>query len=126
MSKGSKYLLVSLPASISPSKDHEEAFSQLRATVTSDYGTVNPFSIPTFKIGTLDALVQQADDLAKLHTVCEGVVNKVGDSLRSLLEGDEEKVAQQKTINDSEFGFSSIFLSSRDANGSPQNPWINI
>jgi len=28
------------------------------------------------------------------------VVNKVGDSLRSILDGDEDKIAQQKTIND--------------------------
>jgi V-type H+-transporting ATPase subunit C len=103
MSKGTKYLLVSLPTSISPSNDHDEALAALRAAVTTDSGTTYPFAIPTFKIGTLDALVQQADDLAKLDTACEGVVNKVGDSLRSILDGDEDKIAQQKTINDSMF-----------------------
>ena len=103
MSKGTKYLLVSLPTSISPSNDHDEALTALRAAVTTDYGTTYPFAIPTFKIGTLDALVQQADDLTKLDTACEGVVNKVGDSLRSILDGDEDKIAQQKTINDSMF-----------------------
>ena len=103
MSKGTKYLLVSLPTSISPSNDHDEALTALRAAVTTDSGTTYPFAIPTFKIGTLDALVQQADDLAKLDTACEGVVNKVGDSLRSILDGDEDKIAQQKTINDSMF-----------------------
>ncbi|KAF2460973.1 vacuolar ATP synthase-like protein subunit C 1 [Lineolata rhizophorae] len=100
MSKPSAYLLVSLPTSISPSNDKDEALAALRATVTEDYGTTYPFSIPEFKIGTLDALVQQADDLSKLNAVCEGVVNKVGDSLRVLLEGDEDKISQQKTIND--------------------------
>jgi len=45
-------------------------------------------------------LVQQADDLAKLESACQGVVAKVGDSLRLLLEGDEGKIAQQKTVND--------------------------
>ena len=103
MSKGTKYLLVSLPTSISPSNDHDEALTALRAAVTTDYGTTYPFAIPTFKIGTLDALVQQADDLAKLDTACEGVVNKVEDSLRNILDGDEDKIAQQKTINDSMF-----------------------
>ncbi|KAF2813494.1 vacuolar ATP synthase subunit C [Mytilinidion resinicola] len=99
MSKGTKYLLVSLPTSITPSSDHDEALTALRAAVT-DYGTTYPFAIPTFKIGTLDALVQQADDLAKLDTACEGVVNKIGDSLRTILDGDEGKIEQQKTIND--------------------------
>ncbi|KAI9682586.1 MAG: Vacuolar ATP synthase subunit C [Bathelium mastoideum] len=100
MSKNQTYFLVSLPTSISPSNHKEEAFETLQAAVSSDYGTISSFSIPGFKIGTLDALVQQADDLSKLDTACEGVVNKVGDSLRGLLEGDEEKIAQQKTIND--------------------------
>lgn len=102
MSKPSKYLLVSLPTSISPSGDKDEALTAIANAISSvDAGTVYPFSIPAFKIGTLDALVQQADDLAKLDNVCEGVVSRVGDSLRSILEGDEEKIAQQKTINDS-------------------------
>ncbi|KAF2189821.1 vacuolar ATP synthase subunit C [Zopfia rhizophila CBS 207.26] len=100
MSKGTKYLLVSLPTSISPSNHPEEALTALRSTITNDNGTTYPFTVPTFKIGTLDALVQQADDLAKLDSACEGVVNKVGDSLKNILDGDEDKVQQQKTIND--------------------------
>lgn len=95
-----KYAVVSLPTSISPSNDNDDAFKALQSTV-GDSGTVQPFKIPEFKIGTLDALVQQADDLAKLESACEGVVAKIGDSLRSLLEGDEGKIAQQKTVNDS-------------------------
>lgn len=95
-----KYILVSLPTSISPSNDKEEALTALRSTVGAENGEVQPFKIPEFKIGTLDALVQQADDLAKLESSCEAVVAKVGDSLRSLLEGDEDKIAQQKTVND--------------------------
>jgi V-type H+-transporting ATPase subunit C len=100
MSGPTKYILVSLPSSISPSNNKEEALTALRSTIGAD-GSVQLFKIPEFKIGTLDALVQQADDLAKLESSCEAVVAKVGDSLRSLLEGDEEKIAQQKTVNDS-------------------------
>ncbi|KAK2626980.1 hypothetical protein QTJ16_004155 [Diplocarpon rosae] len=95
------YMLVSLPTNISPSGDKEEAFNALKSTVSSgDNVAVVPFKIPEFKIGTLDALVQQADELAKLESLCEAVVAKVGDSLRNLLEGDDEKIAQQKTVND--------------------------
>lgn len=100
MSGPTKYMLVSLPTSITPSSDKEEALGALRSTVASENITVLPFKIPEFKIGTLDALVQQADDLAKLEGNCEAVVAKVGDTLRSLLEGDEDKIAQQKTVND--------------------------
>ena len=100
MSKQS-FFLVSLPTSISPSNDHDEALTALRSAVSTDYGTTYPFAIPSFKIGTLDALVQQADDLSKLDQACEGVVSKVADSLRSILEGDEEKIAEQKNVSDS-------------------------
>ena len=95
------YFLVSLPNSISPSGDQDEALTALRAAVTAENGTTYPFPIPEFKIGTLDALVQQADDLAKLETGCKGVVDKLSDSLRGLLEGDEEKLQEQKVVNDS-------------------------
>jgi V-type H+-transporting ATPase subunit C len=91
---------VSLPTSITPSGHKDEALQAVQSTVGNE-GNIVPFNIPAFKIGTLDALVQQADDLAKLSAACEGVVGKVGDSLRSILEGDEGKVADQKTINDS-------------------------
>lgn len=100
MPEPTKYMLVSLPTSISPTNDKEEALNAIRSNI-SDNGMVQPFKIPGFKIGTLDALVQQADDLAKLESSCGAVVAKVGDSLRSLLEGDEEKIAQQKTVQDS-------------------------
>ena len=102
MSKPIKFLLVSLPTSISPANDHDEALTALRSAVTTDNGSVFPFQIPEFKIGTLDALVQQADELAKLDPGCEAVVAKVGDSLRVILEGDEDKIAQQKNVNDSQ------------------------
>lgn len=102
MSKNIKYFLVSLPTSISPSNDHDEALTALRSAVTTDYASVFPFEIPGFKIGSLDALVHQADDLAKLGASCEGVVGKVGDSLRAILEGNEEKIGQNKTVNDSQ------------------------
>ena len=101
MSKSSTYLLVSLPTSISPANNHDEALTTLRSAVTTDNGTVFPFNIPEFKVGTLDALVRQADEIAKLEEACKGVVSKVGDALRTILEGDENKIAQQKTVNDS-------------------------
>lgn len=101
MSGGGKHLLVALPTYISLSNDHDEALTALRSAVTTDYGTTYPFPIPTFKIGSLDALVQQADDLAKLAADSEAVVGRVGESLTNLLEGDTEKIEQQKNVNDS-------------------------
>ena len=43
----------------------------------------------------------RSDDLGKLESACEGVVAKVGDTLRTILDGDETKIGPQKTVNDS-------------------------
>ncbi|KAH1324717.1 hypothetical protein KXX58_000582 [Aspergillus fumigatus] len=100
MSKSNKYLLVSLPTSITPSHHRDDALDAVSATVSPDNGSVAPFPIPEFKIGTLDALVQQADELAKLEASCQGVVAKVGDALKGVLEGDETQIDKMKTVND--------------------------
>lgn len=95
------YILLSLPLRTFDTGDKDEAIQALGATVTSDNGTVMPYPIPAFKIGTLDALVQQADELAKLHTGCEGVVQRVAEALKNILDGDEDKISQNKMVNDS-------------------------
>ncbi|CRK40996.1 hypothetical protein BN1708_008401, partial [Verticillium longisporum] len=95
-----KYLLVSLPQGIFDSSSKNGALSELSAKISPDNGSTQPFAIPDFKIGTLDALVQQADDLTKLEAACETVVAKVADSLRTILDGDDDKISQQKMVND--------------------------
>jgi len=91
-----EYILLSLPLRIF----EDDPISSLTATVGRDNGEVLPFAIPSFKIGTLDALVQHADDLTKLNALCESVVSKVADSLKAILDGDEHKAAQHKMVND--------------------------
>ncbi|KAF5025271.1 hypothetical protein F66182_2656 [Fusarium sp. NRRL 66182] len=94
-----KYSLISLPLGVFDSSDRDDAISSLRSTI-SDSGSVLLFNIPDFKIGTLDALVQQADELTKLETSCQAVVAKVAESLKNVLEGDEDRIAQYKMVND--------------------------
>ena len=103
MSKSNKYLLLSVPSSITPSGHKDDAIQALQKAVNESYGTVLPLPIPEFKIGTLDALIQQSEELAKLEGMCESVVSKVGDTLKNILNGDEEKIAQHKSVNDSAF-----------------------
>lgn len=103
MSKPNKYLLLSLPNSIVPSHHRDDALEAVSTTVSPDNGSVASFPIPEFKIGTLDALVQQADELSKLEASCQGVVAKVGDALKNILEGDETQIDQMKVVNDSTF-----------------------
>lgn len=95
-----KYIIVSLPQGIFDSSSRDDALSALSAVVSPENGSTQPLVIPDFKIGTLDALVQQADDLAKLEAACGAVVSKVADSLRTILGGDEDKIVQQKMVND--------------------------
>lgn len=101
MAQPARWLIVSLPTSVSSSNDREEAFGALQACISQGSGSVVPFQIPEFKIGTLDNLVNQAEELSKLENTCQAVTQKVADTLRTILEGDEEKIAQQKTVNDS-------------------------
>ena len=105
MSKPSKYLLISLPTSITPSGSKDDALNAITATVTPENGTVNSFPIPEFKIGTLDALVQQTEELAKLEATCQAAVAKIGDALGNVLEGDEHKIETMKSVNDSVYPF---------------------
>jgi len=97
-----RYILVSLPRRIFDSNSEEDALSSVRSVVSSDSGTVLPFQIPEFKIGSLDGLISQAEDLAKLGGGCEGVISRVSDALRGALDGDDDKIAQNKLVNDSE------------------------
>lgn len=102
MAGQTRYVLLSLPLGVfDSSSDKEEAIEALRATVSADSGHVLPFRVPDFKIGTLDALVQQAEDLAKLEATCQSVVAKVADSLRSVLGSHPDRTAQYKMVNDS-------------------------
>ena len=101
MSKPTKYLLVSLPTSLPPTHHRDDALDAVSATVGADNGSVAPFPIPEFKIGTLDALVQQADELAKLEAGCQAVVTKVSDALRNILDSDAGQIERAKVVNDS-------------------------
>lgn len=102
MSKQARYILLSLPNSISPSHHRDDALEAIRSIV-ADNGNTFPFTVPEFKIGTLDALVQQADELGKVEALCENVVSKVGDVLSSVLEGDEAQISRMKMVNESAF-----------------------
>ena len=100
MSKNTKYLFVSVPTSVARSGHKDDAIQSIQQALTGN-GTTTSFPIPTFKVGTLDALIQQSEELAKLQALCQSVVAKVGDSLKNIIGGDEEKISQHKSVNDS-------------------------
>ncbi|KAK5322227.1 Vacuolar ATP synthase subunit C [Exophiala xenobiotica] len=100
MPDNTKYLFVALPSSITPSGHKDDAIGAIQRAVKSENGLASQFSIPDFKVGTLDALIQQSDDLGRIEGLCKGVVSKVGDTLRNVLEGDEGKIVMHKNVND--------------------------
>lgn len=96
-----KYLFVALPSSVSPSGHKDDVIGLIQRSVKSDNGLVSQLNIPDFKVGTLDALIQQSEELGKIEGLCKNVVSKVGDTLRNVLDGDEEQMVRHKTVNDS-------------------------
>lgn len=96
-----KYLFVALPSSISPSGHKDDVVSSIQRAVKSDNGSVTQMNIPDFKVGTLDALIQQSEELGKIEGLCKNVVSKVGDALKMVFDGDEEQIARHKSVNDS-------------------------
>jgi len=49
-------------------------------------GEVIPFSIPEFKVGTLDSLIVLSDELQKTDALIEAIVVKIADSLKGLID----------------------------------------
>ena len=96
-----KYLIVSVPTSVTPSGHKDDVLGALQKAVNTSYGEVKSFNTPEFKVGTLDALIQQSEDLGKLQGLCNNVISKVRDTLSNILEGDQEKIQMHKSVNDS-------------------------
>lgn len=96
-----KYLFTAFPSSVAPSGHKDDVIGLIQRAVKSENGMVNQINIPDFKVGTLDALIQQSEELGKIEGLCKSVVSKVGDTLKNVLDGDEEQMVRHKTVNDS-------------------------
>lgn len=69
--------------------------------LNSRYTLPRSYKLSSFcQIGTLDALVQHAEELVKVDTQCEGYVLKIADILKSILLGDQAKLDEQQVVND--------------------------
>ncbi|KAK9461695.1 uncharacterized protein V1516DRAFT_711152 [Lipomyces oligophaga] len=95
---GPLYYIVSLPSSVAPSgADPESALirdlSSTLSLPSSD--DVSPFPIPNFKIGTLDQLVQQSDELSKADAQMESAVNRTVDVFKAVYDTKDQVIAAQ-------------------------------
>lgn len=85
-----------------PSKSSPETLSSLRERlVKHEYADIFPFSIPDFKVGTLDSLMILSDELSKMDGIVESCVTKISDSLRNLLNGEVEEWKGALLVGDS-------------------------
>ena len=67
--------LVSLP--LTGSKDDTWNTLQQLTTYNAPLSTNHKFSIPELRVGTLDSLMVLSDDLVKVNSLLESVVNKI-------------------------------------------------
>ncbi|KAK7204582.1 hypothetical protein BZA70DRAFT_289909 [Myxozyma melibiosi] len=99
---GPLYYIVSLPSSVAPAGGDAESslVKDLSSTLNlPSKDDVSPFLIPHFKIGTLDQLVQQSEELAKADSQFEAVVGRAVDVLKGVYDSKDE-VAAAKVVAD--------------------------
>lgn len=96
------FFLLSLPYSAAPSggEPHSQLEKWLIEKLSVEDGDVATFDIPNFKIGTLDNLVQQSEELSKLDGQVYGAFHKAGEVLETLYDGNESKIIAAKRLSD--------------------------
>ncbi|KAK9366581.1 hypothetical protein V1509DRAFT_629436 [Lipomyces kononenkoae] len=100
---GPLYYLISLPSSVAPAgSDTESALVRDLSTTLNlpSKDDVTQFLIPHFKIGTLDQLVQQSDELAKADGQFEAIVSRTVDILKAVYDGKADQVTALKIVSD--------------------------
>ncbi|KAI0314983.1 hypothetical protein OF83DRAFT_1062908 [Amylostereum chailletii] len=64
------------------------------------HNSIGQLYIPTFKTGTLDALIALSEDLPKQELFFTSTVAKIVDTLRNLLNNDPSKLSQHVLVNE--------------------------
>lgn len=95
------YILLSLPSNASPeSANVHDSFEWLTTRLLEGKSVVNKLSIPNFKIGTLDSLVAQSEELNKIDDQLAGSVTKVIEILSNLYDNNLPLVNASKKVDD--------------------------
>lgn len=89
------YWIVSVPAD----GNKTASFSNLKAKI-SEHAELSQYTVPEFKIGTLDSLVVISDELAKHDAAAENATNKIVDILRSLLGSDVDQLKSNLSVGE--------------------------
>jgi len=92
---------LSLPASAVPGSMGEPE-TRLKNWVEANIGTqhsVASIALPDLKLGMLDNLVQQGEDVAKLDSQLQGVLTKCHETISGLLNGDTQRIQQLELVD---------------------------
>ena len=86
----------------SPGKSNQETIPNLQDRLMKhEYADIFPFTIPEFKVGTLDSLMLLSDELSKMDLNIETAVTKIADALKGLLNNDVESWKEALLVGDS-------------------------
>ena len=87
----------------------QETLSKLKDSLAKVLN-VYPFNLPEFKVivishsqkvGTLDSLMVLSDDLAKADAALESIILKIADTLKGLLNNDQDSYNTSLVVSDS-------------------------
>lgn len=98
LATGANYLILSLPSNASPS-NYEDLPTYLEEHLVNGKAVISKFNIPSFKIGTLDSLVQQSEDLDKIDTTIGGFLSKIDDIFQAIYDNNSALVSSSKKID---------------------------
>ncbi|ODV72160.1 H(+)-transporting V1 sector ATPase subunit C [Cyberlindnera jadinii NRRL Y-1542] len=95
------YLLLSLPSKSAPESYPSQSVEEwLERSLIGGKAVVNKIEIPSFKIGTLDSLVLQSEELQKIDEQLGHAVTKVLEVLTSLYDNNQPLVNASKKVDD--------------------------
>ncbi|KAJ3571344.1 hypothetical protein NP233_g3813 [Leucocoprinus birnbaumii] len=78
----------------------EEITPKLTSQAKLPSRNISPLTIPSFKTGTLDSLINLSEDLPKQEAYFTGTVAKIVDTLRNLLNNDPTKLSQHTLVDE--------------------------
>ncbi|CCF57392.1 hypothetical protein KAFR_0C04010 [Kazachstania africana CBS 2517] len=84
----SDFILLSLPANINPTKSStsNDTDSWLQNSLIDGKAFISNFNVPEFKIGSLDSLIVESEELAKIDGQLQASISKIIETLSSLHE----------------------------------------
>lgn len=102
-------LVLSLPSSAAPSGgDPQTQLDEwLRDHLDLDKKQLGHFILPSLKIGTLDNLVQQSEDLTRIDNQAQGIVHKMNEMIESLYSDNESSTKTNTSSSSTSSGANS-------------------